>query len=56
MLSEYVGGDLDEEATTTLITECGWSLDKEGGVISIRKQEASIRPKKILAKIDFESK
>ena len=47
---------MEQEAIAALVAECGWSLDQELGVVSIRQQEANIRPKKILAKIDFESK
>lgn len=57
MLQDYVGGGLDQEATAALVAECGWSLREEEGVatVFIRSQEANIRPKKILAKIEFES-
>ena len=56
MLQDYLGGT-DQETTTTLVQENGWSLKQEGGVavVAIRNQEANIRPKKILAKIEFES-
>jgi hypothetical protein len=56
-LQEYLGGS-DKEETDTLVKECGWSLSEEGEepVVMIRNQEANIRPKKILAKIEFESK
>ena len=57
VLQDYVGGGLDQEATAALVAKCGWSLREEGGVatVFIRSQEANIRPKKILAKIEFES-
>ena len=56
LLQEYLGG-ADKEETDALIKDSGWSLCEEGEValVSIRNQEANIRPKKILAKIDFES-
>ncbi len=54
LLQEYLGG-LEEEPLAALIKECGWSLQGEGGVVSIRNQETTIRPKKILAKIEFDS-
>lgn len=61
MLQEYLGG-LELDATTALVSECGWSLNNQqegdgeaGGMVFIRNQDANIRPKKILAKIDFDS-
>ena len=56
MLQDYLG-DLDKESTATLIAKNGWSIQEEEGVsiVVIRNQEATIRPKKILAKIEFDS-
>ena len=54
LLQEYLGG-LGDNPLADLIKDCGWSLQAEGGVVSIRNQETTIRPKKILAKIEFES-
>lgn len=56
MLQDYLGGS-DQETTNALVQESGWSLKQEGGVsvVAIRNQEANIRPKKILAKIEFDS-
>ena len=56
LLQEYLGG-LDEQSIAALITKNGWSLLQEEGVatVVIRNQEATIRPKKILAKIEFDS-
>ncbi len=43
-----LGPALDE-----LIRARGWQVD--GGVVNVRHQEEHIKPKKILAKIDFDS-
>ena len=42
-----------DEALASLANEQGWKL--EGGMAHIRGHEENIRPKRILAKIDFES-
>ena len=54
LLQDYLG-EMGEESLAALVKDCGWSLQGEGGVVSIRNQETSIRPKKILAKIEFDS-
>lgn len=56
LLLNYLGG-MEDESVSSLISDCGWSLQqKEGGtMVVIGNQEATIRPKKILAKIEFDS-
>ena len=56
LLRDYLGG-LDD-SLSQLAASRGWqTVAREDGtkMMEIRKQEATIKPKKILAKIDFES-
>ena len=43
-----------DSALSELASRRGWDVD--GDMVHIRKQEELIKPKKILAKIDMESK
>ena len=57
LLKDYLGG-LNDSSLSELTTSRGWQIvTREDGVkmVEIRKQEATIKPKKILAKIDFDS-
>ena len=57
LLRDYLGG-LDDDSLSQLAASRGWqTVAREDGtkMMEIRKQEATIKPKKILAKIDFES-
>ena len=58
LLRDYLGG-LDDDSLSQLAASRGWqTVTREDGtkMMEIRKQEATIKPKKILAKIDFDSK
>ena len=58
LLRDYLGG-LDDDSLSQLAASHGWqTVTREDGtkMMEIRKQEATIKPKKILAKIDFDSK
>ena len=58
LLRDYLGG-LDDDSLSQLAAYRGWqTVTREGGtkMMEIRKQEVTIKPKKILAKIDFDSK
>ncbi len=57
LLQEYLGG-LDKDGIDTLVAENGWGFTQdEGGacIVTIRNQETTIKPKKILSKIEFDS-
>ena len=57
LLRDYLGG-LDDDSLSQLAASRGWqTVTREDGtkLMEIRKQEATIKPKKILAKIDFDS-
>ena len=51
MLQDYLG-DLDKESIATLIAKNGWIIQEEEGmsIVVIRNEEATIRPKKMLAR------
>ena len=56
LLRDYLGG-LEDDSLSQLASSRGWqTVTREDGVkmVEIRKQEATIKPKKILAKIDFD--
>ena len=69
LLHDYLG-EVESTVITDLITKHGWQVKSEKGeeqgegaeqeeehkVVLIKNQEATIRPKKILAKIEFDSK
>lgn len=60
LLCNYLG-DVEENTIADLVAKHGWRLKSDGGeeggtkVVVIKNQEATIRPKKILAKIEFDS-
>ena len=57
LLRDYLGG-LDDDSLSQLAAFRGWqTVTRDDGtkMMEIRKQEATIKPKKILAKIDFDS-
>ena len=59
LLQDYLGG-AEESIIDDLISKRDWTLkngDSEGEakMVVIKNQEATIRPKKILAKIEFDS-
>ena len=57
LLRDCLGG-LDNDSLSQLAASCGWqTVTRDDGtkMMEIRKQEATIKPKKILAKIDFDS-
>ncbi len=57
LLRDYLGG-LDDDSLSQVAASRGWqTVTREDGtkMMEIRKQEATIKPKKILAKIDFDS-
>ena len=64
LLKDYLG-EVESNDVSDLIAKHGWQIkdtaeggDEEGEskVVTIKNQEATIRPKKILAKIEFDSK
>ena len=69
LLHDYLG-EVESTVITDLIAKHGWQVKSEKGegqgegaeqeeehkVVLIKNQEATIRPKKILAKIEFDSK
>ena len=58
LLRDYLGG-LDNDSLSQVAASRGWQTitrEDETKMMEIRKQEATIKPKKILAKIDFDSK
>ena len=59
LLRDYLQvGGLDNDSLSQLVASHGWqTVTREDGtkMMEIRKQEATIKPKKNLAKIDFDS-
>ena len=58
LLRDYLG-EVEDEVVSELITRHSWQIkgaeEEESKVVVIKNQEATIRPKKILAKIEFDS-
>jgi len=61
LLRDYLG-EVEDEVVSELVTQHGWQIkgagsegEESGKVVVIKNQEATIRPKKILAKIEFDS-
>ena len=59
LLRDYLG-DTSGTAFTEIAQTRGWQVSNAGDssqqIVHIRKQESTIKPKKILAKIEFDSK
>ena len=56
LLSDYLGEALEGKDITDLATRCGWTVNEGTGTVQIHMQETTIKSKKILSKIEFDSK